>query len=68
MPYLSKDKLEKLLVAGQRMSNICYNLSQSSGLLEQHRTSMKDSQIDWDSISSGLWPNWKGKRNDKTLG
>jgi hypothetical protein len=41
-------QMERLLVAGRQMSNICYNLKQDKGIPERHRESMKRAQEEWD--------------------
>jgi hypothetical protein len=49
---LNKKQIEAILLAGQRMSNICFNLSQRDGtrlLTPEERRSMKECQQEWDA-------------------
>jgi hypothetical protein len=41
-------QVDDLLRAGQRCSNVCYNLAQDESLKEGHRESMKTAQRQWD--------------------
>lgn len=47
---ISKKLLKSLLNSGDKMSNICYNLSQDTKIDERHRQSMKQTQIEWDGV------------------
>lgn len=53
-------KLEPLLSAGQRCSNICHNLKQRDAIDKHDRASMYDSQTDWDNAVGEL-PRWMRK-------
>lgn len=61
MPFITKDRLATLLMAGTRMSNICFNLSQDKSIPYQHRGSMKDSQTEWEHARHDLLPVKKAK-------
>lgn len=63
MPFVSSKRLEALLLAGTRMSNICYNLAQHSDIESQHRSSMKESQTEWDSARRELFASLKPKES-----
>lgn len=42
-------ELEAVLSAGERLSNIAFNLSQDDRIDSRHRKSMKDCQTEWDA-------------------
>lgn len=48
MPQLTKAKYEKIRLAGQRMSNLCFNLSQNEAIPADYRKTMKECYLEWD--------------------
>jgi hypothetical protein len=52
MPFVKKENLEKLVGAGQIMSNICFNMAQDVRIPEADRLLMKNSQKAWDKAET----------------
>ena len=48
------EKFDALLIAGAKLSNICFNLSQRAAIPETDRKVMKESQVEWDTAKSKL--------------
>jgi len=44
----TKAIVEPILLAGQKMSNLCYNLAQIKEITDKHRLAMKECQEEWD--------------------
>jgi hypothetical protein len=56
MPYVSQEDLDKLLLAGDMLSNCAFNLSHQEEAVSQkrHRESLALSYRDWDKARSRL--------------
>ena len=54
MPYIKKNKLDALLLAGTKLSNIAFNLKQNKEIREDYRKSMAECQKEWDKASREL--------------
>ncbi len=51
---MSKRKLDPLLLAGERMSNMCFNLSQRDNLDQSTRQMMRELVTEWDFARRSL--------------
>lgn len=47
MPYIQNKELHQLILAGVKMSNLCFNLGQQRRT--RHQIMMMESQEDWDA-------------------
>lgn len=47
---INNKQLNAILLAGQKMSNICYNLAQREAIPAKDRQSMKECQEEWDAV------------------
>jgi len=50
MPSISRNTLEAICMAGQKMSNILYNLKQSDKQEPRNRQMMGECQQEWDDV------------------
>ncbi len=50
MPYIKKEVLRKLVLAGSGLANAAYNLKQSELLPDHIRKSLEEGQKDWDKV------------------
>lgn len=49
MPYISKTKWEAVVLAGVKMSNLCFNLKQSDKQELHNRFMFRECQEKWDA-------------------
>jgi hypothetical protein len=59
MPYVKRAEFDRLLLAGQMLSNIAFNLGQnespeSTELSERNRRSLRESQRAWDKARARI--------------
>jgi hypothetical protein len=57
---IAAEDFDELFIAGEKMSNICFNLSQRESIPDNERASMKETQVEWDQAKS------KVRRNQRT--
>lgn len=47
---INNKQLNLILLAGQKMSNLCYNLAQRETIPAHDRQTMKECQEEWDAV------------------
>ena len=52
---------ETLIIAGEKMSNVFFNLGQNNGVLSRY----KDCQVEWDKARAALYAERNAKANRK---
>ncbi len=50
MPYIKKEVLRKLVLAGSGLANAAFNLKQREWIPDHIRKSLEEGQKDWDKV------------------